>query len=165
VRKSSNATGLLEFDSTRRRALDVPRRKEMWVIEADPITRPKGFRVQSVKVDKHHRRLHKGEIWRFVQMCLVIFYTKALSGEERHQALLITEVAHCIKPEVDEWVDKFRSRYGAQTSFSLTPKYLAGIMQGTQIKGASFRIDGKVAMLHSSPTDNLTVKAILRRSQ
>ncbi len=146
--------------ATRLRVVSRRSNLDRSVVEVNPIHYPREFGARRVYGGKKHQRtLKHGEIKRFVQMSLEVFFTEVLPVHERHEPLDLYDITHVLAPEVSAWVSKM----SGNADYRLVPYQVAQALRTMDIKGIKFRIEGRVVMLPTSSNDNLRTRVKLQR--
>lgn len=107
----------------------------------------------------HNRKIKKGEITRFIQMCVEVFFTETLGPDDRHQPVDLYQLKAAMAPEVEGWVRKFSKN----SHFQIQPWKLSQAIRTMEINGVKFRIEGRTIQLPESAQDNITSKLEIRR--
>lgn len=128
------------------------------VVEVSHLIYPRQF---GVRTSGPTRQLKMGEITRFVQNAVDVFFTQTLSDDQRHQPVDLYELKGVIAPDVERWV----RRFSHNPYWTLSPWKLAQMIRTMEIGGIPFRIEGSVIQFPEGTHASLQKALTLTRKQ
>lgn len=128
------------------------------VVEVQYLTYPRNF---GVRTSGPTRQLKLGEITRFVQMAVEVFFTQTLPEDERHKPVDLYELKAVIAPDVEKWV----RRFSHNPYWKMQPWKLAQMIRTMTIEGVYFRIEGSNVQFPEGIRAGLTKTLTLTRKQ